>query len=137
MPPVIRNPKRLGGNTTNDNQRKGRAHEARAVKALGRAATPASKVRAVRGSGAGREKGDVRGVGLFRLECKTTKNRSYSLTRDMIEKVEASVTAGSTEIPYMEIVVDDQSHDPKTCLVFPGWAGADIIAALAQYREDV
>jgi hypothetical protein len=125
--PVIRTPKRLGGSTANANQRKGRAHEAASVKTLGG--------RAVRGSGAGREKGDVRRVNVYRLECKTTKNRSYSLTREMIEKVEASVPAGSSEIPFMEIRVDDQSAMPKTCFVFPAWAGPLIVEALASREE--
>lgn len=132
MGPTIRTPKRLGGSTTNANQRKGRAHEAASVKALGGALKERkASVRAVRGSGAGREKGDVRGVGVFRLECKTTQNKSYSLTRAMIDKVEASVPAGSSEIPFMEIRVDDQSADPKTCYVFPAWAGPMIVEALA------
>lgn len=121
--PVIRMPKRLGGKTENANQRKGRAHEAQSVKLHGG--------RAVRGSGAGREKGDVRRVGVARIECKTTKNRSFSVTRELIEKVEASISIGSSEIPFMEIRVDDQSADPKTCYVFPSWAGPMIVEALA------
>lgn len=127
MGPRIRTPKRLGGQTDNDNQRKGRAHEAASVKRMGG--------RAVKGSGAGREKGDVRRVGVARIECKTTVKRSYSLTRDMIEKVEASVPAGSSEIPFMEIRVDDQSASPKTCFVFPSWAGPIIVEALAAHGD--
>lgn len=121
-------PKRLGGGTRNANAQKGRAHEAKSLKVLGG--------RAVRGSGSGREKGDVRRVGVFRLENKTTQRRSFSVTRDLIEKVEASVPAGSSEIPFMEIRVDDQSVDPKTALVFPHWAGPTIVEALAAYREE-
>ena len=60
-----------------------------------------------RGSGCGRTKGDVRVKGVLRVEAKTTKHKSFSVTTDMIEKIEnAAITEG--EVPA--IVVELQSR---------------------------
>lgn len=56
----------------------------------------------VKGSGCGFEKGDVRVSGVMRLEAKCTENKSFSVTRDMVRKIEeAALNCG--EIPAMEI----------------------------------
>lgn len=120
--PELRTPKRLGGQTQNANQRKGRAHERASAKRFGGDL--------VRGSGAGSVKGDVRKYRVFRLENKTTKNKSFPVTADLIRKIEASVPLGSSEVPFLEVRVDDESADPKTVFVFPSWAMDDIIAAM-------
>lgn len=54
------------------------------------------------GSGNKMVKGDVRARGVLRLECKTTKNASFSVTREMVEKIEAA-GLGSNEIPAILI----------------------------------
>ena len=40
------------------------------------------------GSGNGAIKGDVRKKGVVRIEAKTTKNKSFSVTLDMLQKIE-------------------------------------------------
>jgi hypothetical protein len=72
-------------------------------------------------SGAGDfEKGDVRIKRISRIECKTTKAKSFSVTLDMIEKIEtAALQAG--EVPVMEIEIDNTSRSPKTVLVMETW----------------
>lgn len=57
-------------------------------------------------SGSGDEKGDVRLKGIVRVEAKTTKHRSFSVTLDMIEQIEmAAVSAG--EMPVIAIEFND------------------------------
>ncbi len=53
-------------------------------------------------SGAQMEKGDARIKGLLRVEAKSTSNKSFSVTREMIEKIEAAAL-GAGEVPYIEI----------------------------------
>ncbi len=70
-------------------------------------------------SGAGGfQKGDVRVKGVARLECKTTKHKSFSVTADMIRKVEdAAMTSG--EVPVIVVEIDGGAH---TAAVMPMWA---------------
>lgn len=56
----------------------------------------------VKGSGCGAEKGDVRVKGVMRLEAKCTKNKSFSVTREMIEKIE-NAAMGAGEVPAITI----------------------------------
>lgn len=53
-------------------------------------------------SGAGDIKGDVRIKGKYRIECKCTKHKSYSITRELVEKIqEEALSTG--EIPLFQI----------------------------------
>ncbi len=55
------------------------------------------------GSGSGPEKGDVRIKGVLRIEAKTTKNKSFSVTLDMVEKIEqAALLCGETPAILVE-----------------------------------
>jgi len=56
----------------------------------------------VRRSGAGAVKGDVRKKWVLRLECKTTMAKSFSVTRDMVEKIE-NAALGAGEVPAILI----------------------------------
>lgn len=57
-------------------------------------------------SGAKGEKGDVRRRKLVRIECKTTQNKSFSVTVDMVRKIEeAALSAG--EMPALLIEFND------------------------------
>lgn len=57
-------------------------------------------------SGSKTEKGDVRIRGLVRVEAKTTKHASFSVTLDMIRKIEeAALPAG--EMPVLAIEFND------------------------------
>jgi len=58
--------------------------------------------RRVKGSGCGVEKGDVRVEGILRLECKNTTKKSFSITQEMIEKIENAAIA-SGEVPAIEV----------------------------------
>ena len=62
----------------------------------------------VSGSGCGRIKGDVRVKGILRVEAKTTKNESFRVTTEMLEKIEqAAITEG--EVPAMVIEMRGRS----------------------------
>ena len=81
-------------------------------------------------SGAGAfEKGDVRVKGLVRLEAKTTQNKSFSVTAEMIAKIEGhALQAG--EVPVMEIEIDNTNTKQRVA-VLPTWA-LDMLIAKAR-----
>lgn len=54
------------------------------------------------GSGNKKEKGDVRVRGKLRLEHKATQNKSFSVTRVMLEKIELAAR-GCDELPILVI----------------------------------
>jgi hypothetical protein len=63
------------------------------------------------GSGNGSIKGDVRKAGVVRVEAKTTKNKSFSVTLDMIRKIEdAALPSG--EMPVIVVEFIDGSGKP-------------------------
>lgn len=57
-------------------------------------------------SGSKDEKGDVRLKGVLRIEAKTTKNKSFSVTLDMISQIEEAALA-SDEMPVIAIEFND------------------------------
>lgn len=62
-------------------------------------------------SGAGMTKGDVRVKGLCRVECKCTTKPSFSVNRELLDKIgHAAMSAG--EIPALTIRFID--HDERT-----------------------
>jgi hypothetical protein len=58
--------------------------------------------RAIPASGAKFRKADVEVIDLARIECKATGAKSFSVTREMIRKVEEAGML-SNQIPYIEI----------------------------------
>jgi len=78
--------------------------------------------RVVRGSGCGSEKGDARVEGVIRVENKTTRAKSFSVTREMIAKIEsAALSAG--EVPALEVEFLDQNGKPVSSVsLIPNWA---------------
>lgn len=93
MTALLRVPKRLqGGKKVAHNHAP--KQERLAAKTLG------GKV--VKGSGSGDERGDVRVKGVVRLECKCTAKKSFTLTRAMVEKIEAAALSAG-EVPAMQI----------------------------------
>jgi hypothetical protein len=72
----------------------------------------------VRGSGSGNVKGDVRIEGKLRVECKTTKHSSFSVTTEMVRKLEQAVIGGN-EIPVIEVELE---LGKCKVLVLPAWA---------------
>lgn len=75
--------------------------------------------RLVAGSGCGAVKGDVRIKGVARIECKTTKNKSFSVTMEMLEKIEAAGAEGG-ELPILVIeFIDERGRKIKEVAVCP------------------
>jgi hypothetical protein len=90
-----------------------RRQEDRLAKNLGGVKTP--------GSGSGRfVKADVRVKGLVRVEAKTTKHQSFSVTKELIQKIEM-FGVGASEIPALHIEIDNEGS-PVSCYVLPVWA---------------
>lgn len=77
----------------------------------------------VPGSGAGYQKGDVKGYnGVFRIEAKTTKHRSFSITRDMVQKIE-DAALGNGELPAIIVeFIDEQGKPQMEVAVVPTYA---------------
>lgn len=72
-------------------------------------------------SGAGDQKGDVRLKGVARIECKTTKHKSFSVTLDMIEKLEMEAALAG-ELPVFVIeFCDEQGRKIKDMVVCPSY----------------
>ncbi len=82
----------------------------------------------VKGSGSGYQKGDVRVRGIARIECKTTKHKSFSVTLADVEKIEAA-TFGACELPVIEVELDNQCKRAKV-VVLPAWALDVLLDAL-------
>lgn len=81
-----------------NSHRRSRKQEKELVGRIGGHRTPASGSREV--------KGDVRIKGMARVEAKTTKNKSFSVTLDMIGKIEDATTS-TTEMPVIVIEFHD------------------------------
>ena len=72
----------------------------------------------VRGSGSGITKGDVRKKGVCRIEVKTTGAASFSVTRDMMRKIdEAAVDAN--EIPALVVEFNDKGKPVGSVCIMP------------------
>jgi len=56
--------------------------------------------RTTKASGAKQEKGDVRKNGIYRLECKATSLKSFSVTRETLYKIQTAA-ASASEIPAL------------------------------------
>ena len=77
-------------------------------------------------SGAQMEKGDARVKGVVRIEAKATSNKSFSVTREMIEKIEAAAL-GAGEVPFIEIELLGPNGKPMhRVAVVPTW-GLDLL----------
>lgn len=115
----MRVPKRLQGATPAHARSK--VQEAAVAKRIG------GKVTA--GSGSGYEMGDVRLRGFVRLEAKTTKHTSFSVTREIIDKLE-SATFGTHEVPILQVELE---LGRRKVIVMPDWA-LDMVVELLQTR---
>jgi hypothetical protein len=70
-------------------------------------------------SGAGNIKGDVRIKGKYRIECKCTKNKSYSLNYEYLEKfIEQAISLG--EDPILQVhFIDELGIKKRGFIVIP------------------
>ena len=71
-----------------------------------------------RGSGSGNDKGDVKKKRLVRLEAKTTKNKSFPVTRKMVEKLEDYALAHD-ELPVIIIEFNTEGKPDMEVAVVP------------------
>ncbi len=79
-------------------------------------------------SGSKGEKGDVRVRGLLRVEAKTTKHRSFSVTLDMIHAIEMAAL-GAGEIPAIIVEFNDGEGRPiAEVAVIPTYVLDDLVA---------
>jgi Holliday junction resolvase len=94
--------------------KRAKKQEREVAKKLGGCRTP--------GSGNGDIKGDVRVKGFVRIECKTTGKRSFAVTMDMIEKIEAAALSAG-EIPVLVVEFNDgMGHRLREVAVVPTYA---------------
>lgn len=70
----------------------------------------------------GGQRADVHVPGFARIECKTTKHRSFRVTADMLAKL-AEATFGSDEIGFLEVEIQGVGR----VYVIPDWAMERII----------
>lgn len=79
-------------------------------------------------SGAGRQKGDVRIGGIARIECKATQKKSFSITREMLDKIDSA--AGATdEFPVIQVdFVDGKGNVTDSVAVVPMYILQRLIA---------
>lgn len=72
-------------------------------------------------SGAKDEKGDVRKKGVLRIEAKTTKHKSFSVTLEMIEKIEEAALS-CNELPAIIIEFNDgRGRKLKEIAIIPSY----------------
>jgi hypothetical protein len=86
--------------------------EKQLAKKLGGAVTP--------GSGNGTQKGDVRVRGVLRVECKTTKHASFSVTTEMLDKIEEAALSHG-ELPAMLVEFCIPGKRPREVAVVPAY----------------
>lgn len=99
-----------------------RHQEAAVAKRIGGTTTPASGARDV--------KGDVQLKRVVRIECKTTAAKSFSVTREMLHKIDGAALS-SGEVPAMAIEFVNKSGKPiGSVVIMPEWA-LDLIANYA------
>lgn len=71
------------------------------------------KGKLVPGSGSSYQKGDVKKFnGILRIEAKTTERKSFSVTREMIHKVE-NAALPNDELPAIVIEFLDENGEPE------------------------
>jgi len=78
--------------------------------------------RLVPGSGSSYQKGDVKAYnGVYRIEAKTTKNKSFSVTREMVRKIEDAALPNG-EMPAIVIeFIDERGNPEMEVAVVPTW----------------
>lgn len=72
------------------------------------------------GSGCGNQKGDVRVKRVLRLEAKTTKHKSFSVTRELVERLESTAMAHG-ELPAIVVEFNNDGKPACEVAVVPTW----------------
>lgn len=73
-------------------------------------------------SGSGFVKGDVRVPGVARIECKATQKKSFSITQDMLDKIEYAAMA-CDEVPaiIVEFMGDAETAGREVAVISVKW----------------
>ena len=67
------------------------------------------------GSGNQEEKGDARLTGVMRIENKATTKNSFSVTKEILDKIEDAALSGS-ELPFLQIdFIDKEQRVLRSC----------------------
>lgn len=112
MPPKIAVPKRKQGQLTASHKRAPK-QEREIAAAMGGKVTL--------GSGNLEVKGDVRVPRVARIECKTTMNQSFSITRDIVRKIQTAAM-GAGELPAVVVEFLDKKGRPVSSIaIVPTW----------------
>lgn len=83
--------------------------------------------RVTRGSGNQKERGDVRVDKVLRIECKTTKHKSFSVTAEMLDKIKTAAYAAN-EVPAIVVEFVNKHGKPLAeVAVVPTWVLETII----------
>lgn len=94
------------------------------------ARTLGKSARVTPGSGCGNEKGDVRLPGVIRIECKATQKKSFSVTLEMVRKIEEAAL-GHGEVPAIEVEFVDKDGNRRCAVaIVPSY----FITTLANYH---
>jgi hypothetical protein len=111
MPPPLPNPKRLRKDVAKNRASRQEGETAKRIRG-----------ETVRGSGCGFEGGDAKRKGVVRIECKTTTKSSFSVTRNILGKIErAALTMG--ELPALQVeFIDGKGMKLGAVLVMPDYA---------------
>ena len=121
-------PENLKGTTKGrtDSQKRSRDQERRAAKRDGGRVQP--------GSGSmPHAKGDVHSPGLYRMECKETVAKSFSVKRTIIDKI--TKEASGMETPVLE--VEFQGEHPKARFyVIPEWAWKEYMELKNEHQDN-
>jgi hypothetical protein len=83
------------------------------------------------GSGSGSTKGDVRVKRVLYVEAKTTKNKSFSVTRAMLAKME-TVAVAHGEMPAFVVEFNTNGKPDGEFAIVPIW----VLDAIVQHAED-
>lgn len=83
----------------------------------------------ISGSGSGKKKGDAVVPNVLRVEAKSTSKKSFSITRDMIDKIE-NAAVGSNELPIIEIDFLKELGNKDTLVILPKWAFEELFDAI-------
>lgn len=71
-------------------------------------------------SGSRAEKGDCRKKGIIRVECKTTSHKSFSITLEMIDKIEEAALSGD-EMPVILVEFNSGGRKIREVAVVPSY----------------
>lgn len=76
----------------------------------------------VKGSGCGYNKGDVVIEGVVKIECKSTIHKSFSVTKKIIDKVNAAAVGAEVPVIQIDLIDGETGVVTDECYVVPKWA---------------